>query len=177
MIVKGRFSGEDCVYQLLLEMLQIQVRYKEMLENGVSMPPSERRKGEKRKKTAIYCHICEGPLLNDRVLDHDHVSGRFLGIAHEQCNLERKEPQKIVVMSHNFTGYDSHYIVREFGKEDIKKHTENLRAIPVNTQKFKTITWNCFQMIDSAAFLPDSLEKLVGILVESNHDFPLLKQR
>ena len=28
-------------------------------------------------KTSTYCHICEGELLNDKVPDHCHLTGKF----------------------------------------------------------------------------------------------------
>ena len=53
----------------------------------------------------------------------------------------------------------------------------NLRAIPLNTQKFKCLSFNCFQLLDSTAFLPDSLEKLTETMVLSKHHFPILRQK
>mgnify|MGYP001793607878 CR=1 FL=1 len=39
---------------------------------------------------ATECHICEGmegPLDEDRVMDHDHTTGKYSGSAHNKCNM------------------------------------------------------------------------------------------
>ena len=52
----------------------------------------------------------------------------------------------------------------------------HLSAIPLNTERFKTIRINNLELKDSLAFLDGSLEKLVQTLRKSDHSFPLLKQ-
>ena len=45
---------------------------------------------------ATHCHICHEFMGEDRVRDHDHVSGKYHGAAHSECNLQfrlRKEEQ------------------------------------------------------------------------------------
>ena len=53
---------------------------------------------------AERCYLCDRELEDDRVRDHDHLSGAFLGAAHNVCNLRRREQKKIVAFSHNFSG-------------------------------------------------------------------------
>ena len=36
------------------------------------------------------CHICEKLLGADRVRDHDHLTGKYRGAAHNDCNLNYK---------------------------------------------------------------------------------------
>ena len=38
-------------------------------------------------KNATHCHICEGELGEDKVLDHCHLTGKYRGAAHNDCNL------------------------------------------------------------------------------------------
>jgi hypothetical protein len=109
---------------------------------------------------------------NVKVRDHCHLTGQFIGAAHNQCNLGRKEVVKIPLFCHNFSGYDSHLIVSSLKHDDrIKK----LEALPKNTEKFRTINLNFFSFVDSISFLDGSLADLVNDLVNSNHPFNLLQ--
>ena len=70
-------------------------------------------------KKATDCHICHKPFnetdFNKRkVLDHDHFTGKIMGAAHSDCNLQRRKSFQIPVFFHNFRGYDSHFIVQAF---------------------------------------------------------------
>ena len=113
-VEQDRFVGENCASLFLEELFRIEKKYEPIFKKGVPMKASPRVEEERRN--AVYCHICTGILGDDRVADHDHISGDFIGMAHDLCNLHRREPQKIVVFAHNFSGYDSHIIVREMGK-------------------------------------------------------------
>ena len=71
------------------------------------------------------CHIC-GEKYDEKdahVRDHCHITGKFKGSAHQECNLKlriKPEDIKIPVIFHNLRGYDSHFImqqIREIAKE------------------------------------------------------------
>ena len=77
-------------------------------------------------KKAIKCHICDQQYTDKdiRVRDHCHITGKFRGSAHQDCNLKlRIKPAtiKIPVLFHNLRGYDSHFIMQQIG-EIAKKH-------------------------------------------------------
>ena len=52
----------------------------------------------------------------EKVRDHDHLTGKYRGPAHNKCNLNcRKEKQMFVpVYFHNFSGYDCHLFFEQF---------------------------------------------------------------
>ena len=68
------------------------------------VPMKLSRKQMREAEDAEDCYLCEKPLDDDGVRDHDHLTGAFLGVAHNYCNLKRRELKKIVAFSHNFTG-------------------------------------------------------------------------
>lgn len=68
---------------------------------------------------ATNCWICGKRLGEDRVRDHDHVSGDYRGPAHSWCNLQLEispEHVHVPIVFHNLKGYDSHFIVRKLGE-------------------------------------------------------------
>lgn len=58
----------------------------------------------RRANEQTHCWLCEKYMGQDRVKDHDHLTGKFLGMAHNICNFRRRELKKIVAFSHNFSG-------------------------------------------------------------------------
>lgn len=122
----------------------------------------------------LYCEKNISPIKGHvKVRDHDHRTGRYRGVAHHTCNLQVKKETFIPIYAHNFSGFDSHLVVKALNKTGKK---QNLTAIALNTEKFKTIKFNSYKFLDSAAFLPSSLDRLINDLCLSNHDFPLIKK-
>ena len=57
---------------------------------------------------------------DDKVRDHCHIAGKYRGAAHWSYNINLKLSKKISVMFHNLRGYDSHLIIKEIRKFDLK---------------------------------------------------------
>lgn len=169
------YVGEDAAENFVISVLNLADKWLPTLTPGEDMEEltrEERKKLYREKK----CYICEQLMAPaERVLDHDHLTGEFLGVAHSACNLLRREKTILTCFAHNFSGYDSHFIIRALSEqtERIKK----LVAIPINTQKFKAIYINGrIGFLDSMGFLPGSLSSLVDNLVASNSSFDILEQ-
>src|SRR5271155_5829440 len=83
---------------------------------------------------ANTCHICEDKFNSSKaddikVRDHCHLSGKFRGAAHNECNLNYKDPKFIPVVFHNLSGYDSHLFIK-------KLRGNNINCIPINEEKY-----------------------------------------
>ena len=92
--------------------------------------------GDKRNfRKATDCHICEKPLGRDRVRDHCHLTGKFRGAAHNDCNLGYKNPKFFPVIFHNLSGYDGHLFIKNLG---VSKG--NISCIPNNEEKYISFT-------------------------------------
>ena len=137
------------------------------------------------------CHIC-GEKYTDKdvhVRDHCHITGKFRGSAHQECNLKlRIKPDdiKIPVIFHNLRVYDSHFIMQQIG-EIAKKHAYtnkkgekqdlNINTIPNNMEKYMAFMLdNHLTFIDSFQFMSSSLDKLVSNLpkddlIDTSKDF------
>ena len=72
------------------------------------------------------CHICKQSIFSGqiKVRDHCHLTGKYRGSAHEECNLKYQDSRTIPVVFHNSSGYDAHFIIRDicthfYGKVDL----------------------------------------------------------
>ena len=59
-------------------------------------------------------------LVDEKVRDHCHISGKFRGAAHFSCNANLKITKKVTVIFHNIRGYDSHLIIKEISSFNVK---------------------------------------------------------
>ena len=68
------------------------------------------------------CWICKNLIDNDeeKVRDHYHVTGKFRGAAHWNCNINFQLAKNVPVIFHNLRGYDSNLILNELDKFDVK---------------------------------------------------------
>ena len=109
------------------------------------------------------------------VRDHCHITGKYRGSAHQNCNLKLQisaEKIKIPVIFYNLKGYDSHFIIQQLGKlikegEQEGQKPISINVIPQNTEKYMAFYINNhLSFIDSFQFMSSSLQKLAGNLSE-----------
>lgn len=168
------YMGYDAAEHFLKTILELEAKWIGYLINGgKKMELTQRQR--KVIELTVDCSLCGKELGGDRVRHHDHISGKFLGVVHNSCNLRAREDLRIVVFALNFSGYDSHPLIKVLDK--CKDQIWKMNAICYNTQRVKMLNINSLIFLDSLAFLADSLEKLVETLVVSSHNFPILKQR
>ena len=119
------------------------------------------------KDEASTCWACNKPFTDDdgKVMDHDHITGEFRGIAHNSCNLKMtvSRKTKIPVVFHNLRGYDSHLIISALGTSGYK-YLKEPTCIPNNMEKYMSFTVGPLKFIDSFQFLGFSLDNLVKYL-------------
>ena len=105
---------------------------------------------------------------DNKVRDHDHVTEKYRGSVHWNCNINLKLTKKLPVIFHNLKGYDSHSIMQEIGKFDVK-----INVIPNGLEKYIAFTFNKnLVFIDSMQFMKSSPDALVKN--SSNNDFKFL---
>ena len=178
------YRGENAVYKFMEKMLE-EVEYcKAVIKKHFNKPLVMTEVDEQNFKTMDGCHIC-GEKYTDkdvRVRDHCHITGKFRGSAHQECNLKlriKPENLKIPVIFHNLRGYDSHFIMQQIGEiadkhgYTNKKGEEqdlNINAIPNNMEKYMAfMLGNHLTFIDSFQFMSSSLDKLVSNLPKNIH--------
>ena len=139
-------------------------------------------------KQTNTCHICENPVgEKDKVKDHCHLTGKYRGAAHQECNLKYKEPSFIPVVFHNLSGYDAHLFIKQLGvtSGDIncianteEKYISFTKKILVDSimdegdsqgDKERKVYLNN-RFIDSFKFMSSGLESLVKNLTNNGGD-------
>ena len=128
---------------------------------------------------ATHCHICEEKLGEDKVIDHCHLTGKYRGAAHNECNLNYRIPKFFPVIFHNLSGYDAHLFIKNLGATK-----GNINCIPNNEEKYisftKQIVVDTFankegrrvevkreiRFIDSFKFMASSLSNLTDNLTK-----------
>ena len=109
------YRGEAAIERLYHELKRVKRKIDKLIRMNVPifMTP-EQRKEFRTTDTCIFCQGKQGPLGNDRVRDHCHLTGAYRGAAHKMCNIRYHFiNMKIPVFCHNMKGYDSHFIIKQ----------------------------------------------------------------
>ena len=173
------YRGENAVYKFMERMLE-EVEYcKGVVKKRFSKPIVMSENDKLCFKLMDKCHICNKKYTDKDVCvrDHCHVTGKFRGSAHQECNLKlriKPEDIKIPVIFHNLRGYDSHFIMQQIGqiakncayknKNGEEQHLK-FNAIPNNMEKYMVfMLGNHLNFIDSFQFMSSSLDKVASNL-------------
>ena len=170
------FRGEKAVHKFMEDMLA-EVKYcQKVVKTHFSKPLEMTDEDEESFQRAKECHICMIPYITGdvKVRDHCHITGKYRGSAHQECNLNYSLTNKIPVVFHNLKGYDSHFIMQEISdivKKNAyvdkkgKKHEMSINVIPCNMEKYMAfMLGRHLVFIDSFQFMSSSLSNLVNNL-------------
>ena len=121
-------------------------------------------------KNSTTCWICDNDYTDSKLKDNCHITLKYKGSAHRDCNINVELNCKITVVLHNLKIYDSHLIMQDLGKYNLNMYVkpnrlENYMGFSIN---------NKLSFIDSSQFLSSSLDSLVKNLCKD--DFKYLSQ-
>ena len=121
-------------------------------------------------KNSTKCWIYDNDYVDNDVRDHCHITEKYKGFIHRDCKINPKLNKKIPVIFQNLKNYDSHIIMQELGKFNIR-----IKLIPNGLEIYLSFTINNkFSFIGSFQFLSSSLDRLVKNL--NKDDFKYLSQ-
>ena len=138
----------------------------------------------REQEAAEKYHICLKEFnypRNIKVRNHCHYTVLYRGAAYNNCNLKYRIPDRILIVFHNLSGYDTHLFIKELGrkfnKNDIGVIAENKEKyisfnVKINVKlagvKYKDGTEVCkniqLRFIDSSRFMASNLDKLASNL-------------
>ena len=168
------YFGEPCVTWFVNEMLTLENIASNYFETNLPLEitPEEEESFQQSK----VCWLCENPLGEGEaahtVRDHDHLTGKYRGAAHNKCNLncKKKSSSFVPIFFHNFSGYDCHLIFEELLTQAYKMGCEP-KIIPKSMENYVSVQVGCLRFLDSYRFLSSSLQKLITSL----NDFPYMQ--
>ena len=100
------YRRENSIGCFMFDMLSDLEYCQKMIATEFQKPLQMTAEEKKLFKAAEECHICGGKYLDTeaRVRDHCHITGKYRGSAHQDCNLKlRIDPNKfrVPVIFHN----------------------------------------------------------------------------
>ena len=120
---------------------------------------------ENNYRNSKICWICSQKIIKDKVRDHCHITGKFRGAAHKECNSKLRIPRKLLIIFHNLEGYDGHIIFKKLNNFD----NIDIQVIPKSSEKYMNIINNRnIVFLDSLQFYKGSLDSLAGNLEDSD---------
>ena len=161
-----KYFGEDCVEWFVNEMLEIEGDMKNYFKNELEILLDTIPK----KFDRASCWLCQKEFKpkdvkeNPVVKDHCHLTGKFRGLAHINCNLNTRKAHTsfVPILFHNFSGYDCHLMFEELVNMAIEKNikiNEN-DIIAKSSENYISVKIGCLKFLDSYRFLDASRDKL-----------------
>ena len=164
------YFGIDCTTWFVNRMLTLEKIANNYFKTNLELEMSQ--EGEVQFEQAEGSWLCENPLDDTKVRDHDHLTGKYRGAAHNICNINCKQKSSsfVPIFFHNFSGYDCHLIFEELLTEAYNQNY-NPTIIPKSLENYVSVQEGCLRFLDSYRFLSSSLNKLV----KSLDNFPIMK--
>ena len=165
------YFGIDCTTWFLNRMLTLEKIASKYFKTNLELEKSQEEE-EVQFQLAEECWLCENPLDDTKVRDHDHLTGKYRGAAHNICNINCKQRSSsfVPIFFHNFSGYDCHLIFEELLTEAYNQNY-NPTIIPKSLENYVSVQVGCLRFLDSYRFLSSGLDKLV----KSLDNFPIMK--
>ena len=159
------YLGKDAVYNFIGTMIKESKYCSDVMKKHFN-------KDNEDFDDSTKCWICDNDFIDIdvKVRDHCHITGKYRGSAHRDCNINVKLNYKIPVVIHNLKYYESHLIIQELGKFNLK-----INVIANGLEKYKSFSIkNKQSFIDSFQFLSSSLDSVVKNM--GKEDFKYLNQ-
>ena len=161
------YRKEDVIEQFCLWIKTLQSKFYNLLNTYAPLKMTP--KDEEDFKNATHCYYCDKELGDDRVRDHDHLSGKFRGGAHSNCNLQGWKCKFVPVFFHNLSRYDTHLFIKELSKViDL-----DIKVLAKSAEEYISFQVGCLRFLDSYRFLTSSLANITRSL--EDEDFKILK--
>ncbi|CAC5356779.1 unnamed protein product [Mytilus coruscus] len=112
---------------------------------------------------------------NNKVREHDHLSGKYRGAACQSCNTKEGKATKLIpVFFHNGSNYDFHFLIEELMKKEDKYN--KVKLLSKNSENYISIDYGSYyeklRFLDSYRFMLKGLSDVA----KSMDNFPILEK-
>ncbi|CAC5378564.1 unnamed protein product [Mytilus coruscus] len=116
-----RYDGDDAVEKYVEKIMSIFKKITFKIKENKKEKPILNKYEEDEFQEATECYICgEEFEENNKVREHDHLSGKYRGAACQSCNTKEGKATKLIpVFFHNGSNYDFHFLLKELMKKKI----------------------------------------------------------
>ena len=160
------YRGKKAVYKFIKAILSEYSYCRRVIKKHFNKNLIMSAEEEERYQLNNICWICNRLLDvgDEKVRDRCHVTGKYRGATHWSRNANLKMSKKVPGIFHNLESYDSHLIIKEVSKFDLK-----ISVIPNGLEKYMAFTINKnLIFIDSMQFMKSSLDSLVKNLMDED---------
>ena len=158
------YLGKDAVYNFIKSMIEENQYCSEVMKKHFNKELVITKEDNEDFKNSTKYWICDNDYvyIDVKIRDHCHICGKYRGSTHRDCNINLKLNHKIPVVFHKLKNFDSHLIMQELGKFNLK-----INVIPNGLEMYMSFSINNkLSFIDSFQFLSSSLDSLVKNLVK-----------
>ena len=169
------YVDEDAVYNFINIIIEESKHCSDVMKKYFNKELVMTKKCNKNFKNSTKCWICDNDYVDNdvKVRDHCHIIGKYRGSAHRDCNINLRLNDKLPVVFQNLKNYDSHLIMQELGKFDLKTS-----VILNGLETYMSFTINNKLSFSSSSIISFSLSSsLDSVLKNLNEDdFKYLSQ-
>ena len=158
------YRGGIAAYKLIKAILEEYEYFKKVMKKYFNKNLIMTEKEEENYRSSNTCWVCEKFIEDEKVRDHYHITGKYRSAAHWKCNVNLKLTKNVPAIFHNLKGYNSHLIINQIGKFDVK-----VDVISNGLEKYIAFTINKNLIFtESMQLMNSSLEKLFKNLLDND---------
>ena len=133
------YLGKDALYNFINSMIEESKYCNEVMKKHFIKELVMTKEDNEDFKSPPKCWICDNDYVDTdvKVRDHCHITEKYRGCAHRGCSINFKLNHKIPILFHSLKKYDSHLILQELGKFNLK-----ISVIPDALEKYMSFTIN-----------------------------------
>ena len=153
------YLGKDVVYNFINSIKEESKYCKEVIKKHFNKKLLITKEDNEYFENSTKCWICNNHYVDNdvKVRDHCHITGKYRGSAHRDCNINLNLNKKVPVVFYNLKNCDSNLIMQEPDKFNLK-----INVILNEFKKYVSFTINNkLSLIENFQFLSSSFDTLV----------------